>query len=355
MTVTRRRWTWALAGAAAAGLAAPAAGQAAIAFQRVPGSQKAMYIAGDDGSGARLLPGAGTNPVISPDGTKVAYQRFSRNGDGPLQILTVADGTVVASPQVCTFTLAWSPDSTRLLCVIETARHDGTVTGDGLALIDAATGAARDLVPAPGHDVQTAGWSPDGTRIAYSDGRFSAARTDVFTADPADMTTARRIVRDATAPVWGPVKIAVTRYTRRTVRMHGSRTTVVHSQIWTVNPGGGGARVLTRYRSPSFLITGPSAAFWTPRGDRLVGDVGGEDFSELITVGARTGRIRALRPPGERVTFPDAVSADGRTVLYTDGRIDGRASLRTIGIGGGRVRVLLRGVSAVSASAGWNP
>lgn len=346
---------WVLATAAAAALAAPAAGQAAMVYQRAPGSLKAMYIANDDGTGARRLPGSGTSPVISPDGTGVAYQEFTRSGDGRLRILSVSSRTVVASPQVCRSAPVWSPDSSRLICTTETANRRGDVTGDGLALIDATTGVRRTLVAAPGNEVEGPTWSPDGTRIAYSNGRFGLLRSDVFVADPGDMGGATRVVRNATTPVWGPARIAVTRYTSRHVRVGGHRMQVVHSQIWTVNPSGGGAHVLTRYRTRRALVYGPSAAFWTPDGGRLVGEIGGTDFSQLIAVDARTGRIRALRPAGERVTYPNAISADGRVVLFTDGRVDGASSLRTVGIAGARGRVLLRGVSTVSASAGWQP
>ena len=350
-----RGWRWALAAAAAVALAAPAAGRAAIVYQRAPGPQKSMYIASDDGTGTKRLPGGGLSPVISPDGTKVAYQAFTLRGDGRLRILSVASGSVVASPQVCRSAPVWSPDSTRLVCTTETADRLGYVTGNGLALVDATTGGRRTLVVSPGNEVEGLTWSPDGMRVAYSKGRFGSSRTDVFVADPNDMGGARRVIRNATTPVWGPVKIAVSRYTRRHVRVGGHRMEVVRSQIWTVNPNGGGAHVLTRYRTGRPLVYGPSATFWTPDGSRLVGEIGGTDFSQLIAVNARTGRIRALGPAGERVTYPNAVSADGRVVLFTDGKIDATKNLRTVGIAGARGRVLLRGVSTVSASAGWQP
>jgi Tol biopolymer transport system component len=294
--------------------------------------------------------------VISPDGARVAFQEVRRDGRNRLRILTVADGTVVPSPQVCRLPPVWSPDSTRLLCTTETAAPDGTVTGDGLALVDAATGTARTLIAAPGNGVESAAWSPDGTRIAYANGPFTRVRRDVFVADPDAMGAAARILRNATTPVWGPASIAVTRLTSRRVRIGGQPTTAIHSQIWLVDPAGGGARRLTAYRAPSFLITGPFAAFWTPDGSRLVGTVGGTDYGELISVDARTGRIRSLRPGSERLTAPVAVSADGRRVLVLDGPPGGGpARLRTVGVTGGHDRVLLRGVRTATASAGWQP
>jgi Tol biopolymer transport system component len=351
-----RHLTLTAAAVAAVALAVPAVGHGAIALQRQPGSPKAIHLANDDGTGLHRLPAAGGNPVISPDGARVAFQEVRRDGDNRLRILTIADGTIVPSPQVCRLPPVWSPDSTRLLCTTETAAPDGTVTGDGLALVDAATGAAQTLIAAPGNGVESATWSPDGTRIAYANGRFTRIRRDVFVADPAAMGGAARILRNATTPVWGPTSIAATRLTSRRVRIGGQPTTAIHSQIWLVDPSGRGARRLTSYRAPSFLVTGPFAAFWTPDGSRLVGTVGGTDYAELITVDARPGRLRARRPASERVTAPVAVSADGRRVLFLDGPPGGGASrLRVVGVTGGHDRILVRGVRTATASAGWQP
>ena len=356
MTTAAVRARLALAAAGAAALAIPAGAQGTIAFQKPTGPGDRIYLANDDGGGARMLAVRGANAVISPDGARVAYQplRGGGAGPGPVRILTIADGTIVASTQICRNPPVWSPDGTRLVCITETATPDGFITGEGLALIDAATGARTTLVRAPRNQVDSVDWSPDGTRIAYSGGRFATTRSDVYIADPGNMAAKVLAVRDATGPVWGPTRIAVTRYTRRRVRIGGQPTTVVHSQIWTVNPTGGGARRLTSLPPGPFLVTGPFANAWTPDGTRVIGAIGGDDYSVPITVNAATGAVRRLGP-SRVIAFPEAVSADGRTLLMGEGYIEGDGRLRLVGIGGRQGRIILRGVTTVSVTANWQP
>ncbi|MCC6831397.1 MAG: PD40 domain-containing protein [Thermoleophilia bacterium] len=336
-------------------LAVPATGQATIAFQKPTGTGDRIHLANDDGGGAHVLAARGTNAVISPDGTRLAYQPLRGSaGPGPVRILTIAGGSVVASGQICRNMPVWSPDGTRLVCVTETATAAGFVSGEGLALIDAATGARTTLVRAPGNQVDSVDWSPDGTRIAYSAGRFGSTTSNVYVADPASMPARILAVRDATGPVWGPARIAVTRYARRRVRIGGQPSTVIHSQIWTVNPGGGGARRLTSVPPGPFLITGPFASAWTPDGTTVIGSIGGDDHSVPITVNAASGAVRRLGS-SRVIAYPEAVSADGRTLLMNEDFIAGAGRLRLVGIGGRRGRIILRGISTVSVTANWQP
>jgi len=349
--VTRRSACLALA--LLAGLALPAGASAALVYQPDRGTGTRIVVARDDGTGRRTLPVRGLSPVVSPDGGLVAFATPSAAAAGKVRIVRLATGAVTRTDQVCLARLAWSPDSTRILCQTESANARGFITGNGLALIDAATGASRALVRARGSGVEGYSWSPDGTRIAYANGGFTSRLRSVVVADPADMAASRRrLIRNATAPVWGPVKIAVARYRYGTVVRRGVRNSVVRSQIWTVNPGGGGAHQLTRYSASALTTTGPFPSFWTPSGDRIVGTISGTDQSDLITVGARTGTIRRLGP-GDAA--PDGISADGRTILYTTGFLDTNYRLRTIGIGGRRGRLLVRNASSASVSADWAP
>lgn len=352
---SRRRARLALVAAGAAALAVPATGQATMAFQKPTGTGDRIYLANDDGSGARVLAVRGTSAVISPDGTRLAYQPFRGSaGPGAVRILTIADGTVLTTTQICRGLPVWSPDGTRLVCTTETSTAAGYITGEGLALVDAVTGARTTLIRAPRNQVDSVDWSPDGTRIAFSTGRFGSTTSNVYIADPANMAARVLAVRDATGPVWGPAKIAVTRYTRRRVRIGGQPTTVIHSQIWTVNPTGGGARRLTTLPPGPFLVTGPFASGWTPDGASVIGSIGGDDYSVPITVNATTGAVRRLGN-GRVIAFPEAVSADGRTLLMNENFIEGDGRLRLVGIGGRQGRIIVRGVSTVSVTASWQP
>src|SRR4051812_39771783 len=76
----------------------PAAARATLVFDREP-LKPAVWIAQDDGSGARKL-AAGSQPRIAPDGKTVAFLRVARSEHaGGLQLMTVpADGS--AAPRV---------------------------------------------------------------------------------------------------------------------------------------------------------------------------------------------------------------------------------------------------------------
>jgi Tol biopolymer transport system component len=337
-------------------LTLPATADGAIAFSRATGPLDRMYLAGDDGRAVRMLGARGVDPVISPDGTRIAHAAAGAAGGGPLRVLTLATGAVTTSTRVCRTRPVWSPDSTRLACVTERADRRGYVTGQGLALVEAATGASTTLVPAAGRAVDGVDWSPAGTRIAYTDGRYGRARTDLWVADPDDMARARRIMPWASGPVWGPVRIAAARTSTRRVRVAGRSTTEVRSQIWTVNPGGGGGRALTRFRTRTPLVTGPAPSLWTPAGRRVVGVLGGTDLAQVVVVDARSGALRRIGRPGEGYAVPEAVSPDGRTLLVSEGGVGaGTTRLRLMGVAGTPGRVLLRGVRTVSVSDGWRP
>ena len=117
--------------AVVAAFVAPAAAHAAIAFEK-PASPR-IWVAADDGSGARALAARGADAAISPDGTRVAYVASTRADVGAsvdLRIVDIATGAEVRSSGLSAYvavrTPRWSPDGTRLLI--------GTQIGRSLAL-----------------------------------------------------------------------------------------------------------------------------------------------------------------------------------------------------------------------------
>lgn len=346
-----------LLAALAALLVAPAGASATVAY--TTGWDR--LATADDRGGARAPLGVrGWGEAVSPDGSRLAYFTGPIGEPRALVIRDLAGGAVVRAaaadaPWVSLQGIGWAPDGSALLVETQAADARGYVTGEGLAVVDAATGAATTVVPARGSQLAGYGWSPDAQRIAYGrgpwggplygSGLYAAAR---------DGTGAVRLGPGAN-PVWGPARIALQRHTRE--RWRGMR--VWHAQIWTVDPAQGArsARRLTRFRPRHGLVFGPWAGWWTPDGRTLVGGIGGEDYSEPVRIDAATGRIRYLRLDGER--RPDAVavglSADGATVLVERGLIGGNPSFWRVPLAGGDAVRMLRGATSVSAPAGWAP
>lgn len=201
-TTGSKVWMWAALAALLASCASPAVSSirsvapsltipaGAIAFDRfdgtagVEGKHLATYVVRPDGTGEQQLPLPGkydgSNPVWSPDGSKLLVFGFAQpDGPGRPGIIG-ADGTgfTLIQPTGLDGDLgcsAWSPDSNTLLCWIGSSRHpeiDGiyTIRPDGSQL-------AR-LTTSPFHDtIGTAGecgggdsrgtYSPDGKAIVF--------------------------------------------------------------------------------------------------------------------------------------------------------------------------------------------
>jgi Tol biopolymer transport system component len=141
-----------------------------------------------DGGGYRILHRRGAyTPVWSPDGTKLAFAEFGRNGTLDLVVLPLDGLARVVATGVSGDPPVWSPDGARV----------GFTRGTSLA------GDARLVtVPAAGGPEQvlrrgaSPAWSPDGSRIAFvSNGACPRERTGVFVDGPA-ADDERRLTND---------------------------------------------------------------------------------------------------------------------------------------------------------------
>lgn len=142
-----------------------------------------LYIMNIDGTGLVQLttnkPGQGGamgaaeyEPAWSPDGTKIAY----REGDGvnaDLWIIDIATKTTKrltgltgtgSGPAGYDAEPAWSPDGTRI------AYANGKGPTVKIEVVDVATGVISTLIDEPGVSDASPSWSPDGTQIAFRRG-----------------------------------------------------------------------------------------------------------------------------------------------------------------------------------------
>jgi Tol biopolymer transport system component len=324
-------------GAVLAAALAPAADATLVFNKGAVSSTPTVWIANDDGSGARKIASGGFGPRISPDGQTVVYQSVYGDVGTRPQLLSIpaAGGkrSILLDPQWDPGTQAWSPDSTTIAAV--TGRELGTKR---LVLIDVATGATRTVATGQFYGVS---FSPTGNAIVYS----RASRDDypahsslwlatVTGGKPTRITSGHS---DA-SPLWGPQAVVFSR-----MRKPPRRYDAPKQDLYVMSPAGGGPRRLT-FQHPSFLLYGLTPVSWSDDGTHLLAAFGGQDTDFGQTVDPANGTVRTIGHQSDGIVG-SALSHDGTTILATRGAF-GEPSNRTdvvaIPYAGGKQQVLAR-------------
>ena len=227
-------------------------------------------------------------PMLSPDGTRVAFERTDPDaGNADIWIVN-ADGTneipITQTDQVEDWP-SWSPDGTRLLFT-RTSLQD-TVETSEIAIRTVAPaarlqppesdtvvfqqeslpGAATVLVPT---------WSPDGSSIAFISDKDGARQLYTIHADGSNLkklTTAGATSR----PAWSPDSSTI-----------GYQADRIDGCVWLVDASGDHSRAV----AGDHCTDGPVA--WSPDGT-MIAWAGGGDGSDL---GGERGRNQL--PPADR-------------------------------------------------------
>jgi Tol biopolymer transport system component len=326
-----------------AALIAASPASATITYEKGPNtSHPSIWVANDDGSGARQLAGGshgGDMPVIAPDGSAVLFTART-TGNFALGLVSTAGGPVRTLGRDVGADYVWSPDSKTVAAELGSVPRT-----QRLVLIDVASGQSRTVVRG---EIEGVSFSPDGTRIAYARGpagRGFPGRTDIYTAPVAGGAPTRITSGHAdTQPVWGPTSIAYAHYTKSKRREDNPK-----SNIFLVNPDGSGRRQLT-HQHAAFLLSGPTPLEFSADGARLLAEFGGQDTSYGEGVDVATGKVHVLSHV-RAVEFglvAGGISRDGTKVIGATGGFDpgSRHNVVTVPFAGGKPKVLVRNAFA---------
>ena len=228
-----------------------------------------------------------TTPVWSPDGSKVAF--LSERGAGYDIYLMNADGTgehalrdAAHGGPLNTVNLQWSPDGTKIIYsdggkiyVVEAVAPGG---GDSTAPVQNLSASA----PSYAYDVNPA-WSPDGSQIAFvTYGCLSCSTPDLFTMN-ADGTGRTQLTTTSEAeydPVWSPMGGSIAYGSLR----GGGRN------VYVINANGTGDHLLTAG------VSDADSHAWSPDGSRVA-------FNSTGPVGIPRRGVYAINADGTGLTF----------------------------------------------------
>jgi hypothetical protein len=322
-------------------LVLPAAAQATLAYVRNP-LHPAVYVANDDGSGAKKLDG-GEAPHVSPDGNWVAYLHQGPKNAQELKLAPAAGGssrTLMVGWRE-PFSLAWSPDSTRV------AALRGSELGKRkLVVIDIATGAQQ--IVAQGF-FSGFSFSPSGLELVYAkaDSEKFPPRSDVFRTETPPLGVVNvqapqtyRLTKDhnSSYPLWGPTKIVFVKTLDAQKRKYGPK-----NELYLMQPNGKGVKRLSHTKVPP-LAQGLFPTDWSASGNQLLTEFEGQDISYAVRVNPTTGAQKPVAAAGEQGFVGTALSSDGKSVLgYTGGfDPDLKHDVVSVPYGGGKGKVLAK-------------
>ena len=231
-----------------------------------------------DGSHLRFVTpmprGVVYEPVLSPDGTKVAFVSSLQLGlcSNEIYIMNVDGSDVAALPGVegCALDPVWSPDGTRIA-------YDSSLSGNGspdVWVIDAGGGTPSEL--AAGSQPT---WSPDGTQVAYTD----TSQVLVASAAGGPATQVTHLSSGyVSQPIWSP--------DGRYIAFQDTAPNVTSSTEMIVTPQGAGLQAL-------FSSDNPGGVSWAPDSHRFV--ISNNEVAKGLAIVGLGGQVDSTLPTGE--------------------------------------------------------
>lgn len=246
-----------------------------IAFNRRTPSGFEIFIMNEDGSNEQQLTDNSIydgHPVISPDGTMIAFFSERVNSDGDLFIMNT-DGSNVrrltsdAANDPSYY--SWSPDNSKIAFrdVRDGDTEIFTINTDGTGL---------NKLTDNGADDNTVSWSPDGDKIAFTR-RYGSSNSqyDIFTVKP-DGTNEVQVTNDSN--IYASVSYSPDGTKFVVAGLFGSN----NAQIYVTDTDGSNPIQLTN-ESDCCAVNGPS---WSPDGTQIVVSIRRDNTRNLYTVNA---------------------------------------------------------------------
>jgi len=243
-----------------------------------------LYIMNADGSNRSQLTATPDiqelNPVLSPDGTRIAFTRFQAgveqifvmNADGSNPIQLTDDSGLHPS---------WSPDGSTIAFV---SYRDNDLK---IYLMDADGSNEQRITTASGSDLWPK-WSPDGSTIAFLSTRTGDAEIFLMNADGSNQRNLTDLQSDGIEPAWSPDG---TRLVFRSTRDG------VEGELYLINPDGTGLQRLTTRAGEEHRPD------WSPDGT-MIAFTDGSDLLRINVDGS--GLVQLTDSPGLE-DFPDWV------------------------------------------------
>jgi hypothetical protein len=219
-------------------------------FYPPPGLARAsgIYVTDPDGTDVRpikVVPSSSASPdeetvggpAWSPDGLKIAYHHWAGDG-GRIEVMNPdGSGTEQIGPDDA-WAPAWSPDGSMI------AFRDSVGRDEAIRVMDADGGNQRVLVAEKSVFGESAAWSPDCSRLAFS------ADGEIWTMKPSGRV---HVLSGGFEPDWSPDG-------RTLVFWRYDVDAAVGSRVFAINADGTGDRPVREGASPA----------WSPDGRRIV-------------------------------------------------------------------------------------
>ena len=316
-----------------------------------------IHVMNADGSGQQNLtrnPAGARNPVWSPDGRKIAFERvvggvgrnrnieiYVMNADGSGQRRLTSNPAFDGEP-------VWSPDGKSIAFASD---RNQLRYHNGVYVMNADGSGQRRLTRNPAFDDRSPVWSPDGRKIAFERvvggvGNNQNIEIYVMNADGSDQ---RRLTSNPTfdgSPVWSPDGQRIAFASDRNRLRY-------HDDVYVMNADGSGQRRLTRN------LAQESWPVWSPDGQRIA-------FTRVRNTPQRRDRnsdvyVMNADGSGQRNLTRNpagdghpAWSPDGRTIGFVSNR-GGNNDIYVMNADGSGLWNLTRDIDRQAFGIAWAP